>query len=58
MKLREMQVLCLYGDDDRESLCRTLPAGAGKAIPMRGGHHLGGDYDALADRILEALKRP
>jgi type IV secretory pathway VirJ component len=57
LKLRGEKVLCLFGDDETDSLCRTLPPEAGKRIPMPGGHHLGGDYDALADRILEELGR-
>ncbi|HEY6008381.1 MAG TPA: AcvB/VirJ family lysyl-phosphatidylglycerol hydrolase, partial [Geobacteraceae bacterium] len=58
LKLRGDKVLCLYGDDEADSLCRTLPAEAGKRIPLPGGHHLGGDYGALADRILEELGKP
>ncbi|MBE0604108.1 MAG: virulence factor family protein [Deltaproteobacteria bacterium] len=57
-KLRGEKVLCLFGEDETDSLCSTLPAAVGKAIPLRGGHHLGGNYDALADRILEEIGSP
>jgi type IV secretory pathway VirJ component len=48
--------LCFYGADERaNSLCPELPAGNATVVSFPGGHHLGGDYDALAQRILAAL---
>ncbi len=44
-------VLCLYGDDDDESICPEAPS----TIVVRrlaGGHHFDGDYDALAKAVL------
>jgi type IV secretory pathway VirJ component len=57
-KLRGERVLCLYGEDEGDSPCRNLPPEAGKALPFPGGHHLGGDYGAVADRILAELGVP
>jgi len=48
-------VLCVYGDRERESACPDLPAGAADRLQTHGGHHLGGDYAALADTIAARL---
>ena len=54
-KLKGMKVLCLYGEEERDSLCRTLDTGLGKIIPLKGGHHFAGGYEAIADTILKEL---
>jgi type IV secretory pathway VirJ component len=49
--------LCLYGTDDTESVCPAVAPPA-VAVQLPGGHHFGGDYQAIASRILaEARKR-
>jgi len=45
-------VLCLYGEGDKEALCPELPAEHATTVLIGEGHHLGGDYDAIAGRIL------
>ncbi|HEY2256355.1 MAG TPA: AcvB/VirJ family lysyl-phosphatidylglycerol hydrolase [Variovorax sp.] len=48
--------LCFYGADERkDSLCPQLAAANARVVSIPGGHHLGGDYNALAMRILAAL---
>lgn len=50
-KLRGLPILCIYGQDEPDSLCPALdPVAARMALP--GGHHFGGDYDAIVARIL------
>ncbi len=50
-------VVCLYGAGDRESLCPSL-AGKGAHVEQLGtGHHLGGHYRTIAQRILEVTLR-
>jgi len=50
--------LCFYGADERaDSLCPLLDGTGAQIVSMPGGHHLGGDYEALAARILAALPR-
>lgn len=48
--------LCIYGVDERDSaLCPDIESVAGvKLLATPGGHHLGGDYDAIVARILSA----
>jgi type IV secretory pathway VirJ component len=53
-RLRGLPVLCFYGNDEKDSACRDLPAGLATTVAMRGGHHFGGAYREMADRILEA----
>ena len=56
-KLRGLRVLCVYGTDEKDSVCPSLPAGIATAMPVEGGHHFGGAYRDLAARILRAAQR-
>jgi type IV secretory pathway VirJ component len=52
-RLAPLPVLCLYGEGEKDSICPGLPAGAGVTREQVGtGHHFGGEYATLADRIL------
>lgn len=51
-RLRGLRVLCLYGSDDKNSVCPALPPGAATIVAVEGGHHFGRSYVGLADRIL------
>lgn len=55
-KLSSVDTLCLYGDDDDESLCPTIGATHARVLPLRGGHHFGGDYHHVAELILEQAR--
>jgi len=46
-------VACLFGADETDSGCRSSPGI--ELIRMPGGHHLGGDFEGLTDRLLAAL---
>jgi type IV secretory pathway VirJ component len=54
-KLRGKPLLCLYGQQEQDSLCTQLGA-LGKAVSFEGSHHFGGAYASLADRILHELQ--
>jgi type IV secretory pathway VirJ component len=47
--------LCLYGQDDADSACKELTGHDGSALVMPGGHHFGGGYAEIAERILSRL---
>jgi len=51
-KLSSADTLCLYGEDDDDSLCPTIGAQHARVVNLSGGHHFGGDYRKLADLIL------
>jgi type IV secretory pathway VirJ component len=51
-RLPPIPLLCLYGKGEK-SLCPELSRERATAVAMGKGHHLGGDYELIADRILE-----
>lgn len=53
-RLTWTNVLCIYGEDEKESLCRSAPEGLMKVVRRDGGHriHDGRDVGSL---VLEAL---
>jgi len=56
-KLRGKKLLCVYGADETDSICPRLPAGLARLDEHPGGHHMGGDSQAIADRILAEARR-
>ncbi len=51
-KLRNQNVLCIYGSEEATSLCPELDKNAYRIKEMKGGHHYGGNYDMLARLVL------
>ena len=49
-----MPVLCIYGDDESDSLCPKLDPKKFDVVKLKGGHHFDGDYAGLARQILAA----
>ncbi len=47
-------VLCFFGEDETDTLCRDL-APPTAVVTMPGGHHFGGKYQEIAERILKAV---
>ncbi|HXG44514.1 MAG TPA: AcvB/VirJ family lysyl-phosphatidylglycerol hydrolase [Gemmatimonadales bacterium] len=56
-KLQGLPLLCIHGQQERESLCPRLPAGLAETVLLPGGHHFGGDYRGLGRLILARLDR-
>lgn len=54
-RMRDMRVICFYGDQDADSLCRDLKPELAEAVKLGGGHHFGGEYDDLGTEILKRL---
>lgn len=52
-KLGALNVLCIYGEDEKDSACKRLNRNDATAVEMKGGHHFAGDYARLANTILE-----
>ena len=50
--LRDVPVLCIYGEGETDSICPALPSGTVARQQVGKGHHFSGDYALLADRIL------
>jgi len=54
-RLRGTPVLCVYGRDEKESLCRLADTSAVRVDKRKGHHHFDGDYDAIAAEIIRLL---
>jgi type IV secretory pathway VirJ component len=54
-RLRGTPVLCVYGQDEKESLCRLADTSAVRVDRRAGRHHFDGDYDAIASEILRLI---
>jgi type IV secretory pathway VirJ component len=57
-KLSEADTLCLYGEDEDDSLCPDIPPGHVHAQSLPGGHHFDGAYDKLAELIVQRIAKP
>lgn len=53
-RLSAADTLCLYGDDDEDSICPKLKPTNARVVELSGGHHFGGDYARVAEVILQA----
>lgn len=53
-KLGALHTLCFYGAEEDDSICPRLPKGSVSVVRAEGGHHLGGNYAEIAERILRA----
>jgi type IV secretory pathway VirJ component len=49
-------VLCVYGEDEADSLCPQLDPHKAIVVKLKGGHHFDGNYGALAHTILAAAR--
>lgn len=58
VKLNEADTLCLYGEDEDDSLCPDIPPGHVHAQSLPGGHHFDGAYDKLAELVLQRIAKP
>jgi type IV secretory pathway VirJ component len=57
VKLKAANTLCIYGDDEDDSLCPELPQENVTSQSLPGGHHFDGAYGKLADTILARIAK-
>lgn len=57
-KMAADRTLCIYGTDDRETLCPRVPTAFVTTVPMAGGHHFDGIYQKLTEQILQRTRSP
>ena len=48
---------CVYGDEEKDTLCRNPALAGAEIIRTSGGHHFDGDYAALARAIVVGARR-
>jgi type IV secretory pathway VirJ component len=51
-RMEGMNVLCIYGEDETDSLCPRLDPHRITVVKLKGGHHFDGNYAGLAQTIL------
>jgi type IV secretory pathway VirJ component len=56
-RMTGVPILCLYGADETDNPCRKLAGPTLRSVALAGGHHFGGDYEALAKQILDHARR-
>jgi type IV secretory pathway VirJ component len=56
-RIAGIPVLCIYGEDEHDSLCPKLDPNKFKVVKLKGGHHFDGNYTGLANEILNAARR-
>lgn len=55
-KLRGVRIVCIQGRDENDSLCPELVSHGVTRVELEGGHHFGGDYEDVGQRILDELE--
>lgn len=55
-KLTAADTLCVYGTNDRDTVCPRVPATQVTPVPLPGDHHFNGEYQKLADEILRRTR--
>ena len=56
-RIDQRLVQCIYGGEDDDAACPHLRGGGAEVVETSGSHHFDGDYDKLAETILNGLKR-
>ena len=54
-RLSGKPLVCIYGADETDSLCPSLPEDSTTIVQLPGNHHYDRDYEALADAIWTRL---
>jgi type IV secretory pathway VirJ component len=55
-KINGVPVLCIYGEDESDSLCPKLDPHKFSIVKLKGGHHFDGNYEGLARTILASAR--
>ena len=55
-KLTAEHILCLAGEDDRDSLCPQLRGANIDVVILKGSHHFDGNYERLGRIVLEHVR--
>jgi type IV secretory pathway VirJ component len=53
-RIHSIPVLCIYGEDEDDSLCPRLDPKKVAVVKVKGGHHFDGNYAELARIIMDA----
>jgi type IV secretory pathway VirJ component len=53
-KLRGQRILCVYGEKEKDTLCKALDPKLAMSVRTKGAHHFAGNYKAVAEAIVDA----
>lgn len=56
LKLADTRLLCIYGEEEKESLCPGLQGSNVKKVALPGAHHFDGNYARIAEATLAEMK--
>jgi type IV secretory pathway VirJ component len=56
-KLRGTHILCLYGDQESDSICPGLDPALARVVLLKGGHRIGGNFSPVLEEIRKELSR-
>jgi type IV secretory pathway VirJ component len=54
-KLYGYKMLCFYGKDDKDAICKNLNSSYVKSIMLPGGHRIGHKFDSIVRDIMEEV---
>ncbi len=55
-KLNAKSFVCIYGEEETDSVCPKLSPATARLVKLPGGHHFNGDYSAVARAVLKDTK--
>jgi type IV secretory pathway VirJ component len=55
-KLKGTKILCFYGEGEKDTICPELDTNSTKAVPLKGGHRVGGNFEPIVQEVLHAVK--
>lgn len=53
-----LPIVCVYGEEETDTTCPDLAGGSVTVVPMKGGHHLDGDFADIGDMLVRRLSDP
>lgn len=56
VRMKDVRALCVYGEDDTDSMCIEAEAKSLQRVKLSGGHHFDGDYAHLASLLLSHMR--
>ncbi len=56
-QIKGLKFLCIYGEDEDDSVCPKLAGTTASLAKLAGGHHFDGDYERVANTILDAIPK-
>ena len=52
-KMTGLKLLCIYGKNEKDTLCTDINPSMGTALAVGSGHHFSGDYPYIAQQIVK-----